>query len=125
MNKRIKLKKGILHKKCDDKCVNHRIIVEKKLVTSNICVGCKYRQVIHNICRKNYRDNRPRYKGECCNCGTEFYACKSMGIEIGWIDTGYGSCIKCNTSIALTFDEETNTVSNIPWDEYRKMKQVD
>ena len=67
-------------------------------------------------------DNRQRYKGECCNCGATFYACKSLGIEIGWLDTGYGRCIKCDTSIALSFDDEKQTVSTILWDEYRKKK---
>lgn len=43
MNKRIKLKKGILHKKCDEKCVNYRIIREEKLFTNNICESCKHK----------------------------------------------------------------------------------
>lgn len=43
MNKRIKLKKGILHKRCDEKCINYQIIREKKLLTNNICESCKYK----------------------------------------------------------------------------------
>lgn len=41
MNKRIKLKKGILHKKCDKRCFNYRIIVEEMFVTNNCCINCK------------------------------------------------------------------------------------
>lgn len=69
------------------------------------------------------KDNRQRYEGKCCSCGTTFYACKSLGIEIGWLETGYGSCLQCNTSLALTFDDENKVVSNILWDEYLKNKQ--
>lgn len=54
MNKRIKLKKGILKKKCDENCINHRIIVMKELVTSNICIGCKHKDIIEKICEENY-----------------------------------------------------------------------
>lgn len=54
MNKRIKLKKGILKKKCDKNCINHRIIVMKELVTSNICIGCKHKDIIEKICEENY-----------------------------------------------------------------------
>lgn len=126
MNKRIKLKKGILHKKCDDKCVNYRIVVDKGLVTSNICVGCKHKAIIEKICKKNcyksVKDNRQRYEGKCCNCGATFYACKSLGIEIGWLDAGHGRCIKCNTSLALMFDDEKQTVVTVSWDEYRNSK---
>ena len=41
MNKRIKIKKGLLHKKCDSKCINYRIIEGEKLITNNICQNCK------------------------------------------------------------------------------------
>ena len=68
-------------------------------------------------------DKRKRYEGICCNCGTKIYACKSLGIEIGWLDTGYGSCIKCDTSLALTFNEENQTVNTILWDDYIKIKK--
>lgn len=55
MNKRIKLKKGLLHKKCDSKCVNYRIIQNEKLITNNICKSCKlrYKQAIQKILKLN------------------------------------------------------------------------
>ena len=43
MNKRIKIKKGLLHKRCDDSCINYRIIKEKEMITNNICECCRYK----------------------------------------------------------------------------------
>lgn len=40
MNKRIKLKKGILHKKCDCRCDNFLIILDRALDTNNCCHRC-------------------------------------------------------------------------------------
>lgn len=54
MNKRIKLKKGILHKKCDMKCPMHQFIVKRKAITCNGCVGCKFRDdVAEKMCKEN------------------------------------------------------------------------
>lgn len=58
MNKRIKLKKGIFHKKCDENCVNYRIIVDKCLITSNVCIGCKHKSVIEKVCEENANKRR-------------------------------------------------------------------
>lgn len=55
MKKRIKLKKGILKKRCDKNCINYKIITDKKLITSNICIGCKHKKNIEKICKENYK----------------------------------------------------------------------
>lgn len=56
MNKRIKLKKGILHKKCDESCINYFVIKENQLITNNICIGCKckYRDNVIPLLAKNF-----------------------------------------------------------------------
>lgn len=53
MNKRIKLKKGILHKKCDDKCGMHRVIKREKFITCNGCINCKHKYIAERICEEN------------------------------------------------------------------------
>lgn len=56
MNKRTKLKKGILKKKCNENCINYKIITSRKLVTSNICIGCKHKSIIEQICDQHYEN---------------------------------------------------------------------
>lgn len=63
-------------------------------------------------------DKRQRYKGICPKCKTVFYACKSLGIEVGWLEVGYGSCLKCNSKLALKFNEDDKTVDVELWDYY-------
>lgn len=57
MNKRIKLKKGILHKRCDDNCYNYRMIVDAMFITNNSCSNCKFceDEKIQNILEKNFK----------------------------------------------------------------------
>lgn len=56
MNKRIKLKKGILKRRCDNDCIKYKIITDRKLITSNICIGCKHKKSIEKICNENYNN---------------------------------------------------------------------
>lgn len=53
MNKRIKLKKELLVKSCDDNCANYRFIKSARLVTNNCCSGCKHREEAHKLCEEN------------------------------------------------------------------------
>ncbi|WP_302773553.1 hypothetical protein [Clostridium paraputrificum] len=55
MNKRMKLKHGILKKKCDSKCVNYNFILDQAYITNLSCVGCKFidGEVIKNILKEN------------------------------------------------------------------------
>lgn len=53
MNKRIKLKKGILHKKCDNKCSMYRVIEREKFTTNNGCIGCKHKAIAEKMCEEN------------------------------------------------------------------------
>lgn len=46
MNKRIKLKKGILHKRCDDNCYNYRMIVDAMFITNNSCSNWSYCELV-------------------------------------------------------------------------------
>ena len=53
VNKRIKLKKGILQKKCDDRCVCYRTIVNEKFCTNNICIGCIHKTIADELITNN------------------------------------------------------------------------
>lgn len=53
MNKRIKLKKGILKKRCDDNCQMHSTIVREKFTTCNGCIGCIHRAIAEKMCEEN------------------------------------------------------------------------
>lgn len=54
MNKRLKLKKGILHKKCDESCPRYREIIHYRLITNNGCTGCKFHGEAHEkLCKPN------------------------------------------------------------------------
>lgn len=63
-------------------------------------------------------DNRPRYNTVCWKCGHEMYSCKSLGMEIGWSDTGFGSCTKCDARMAMNYNEETNEMDTYDWQIY-------
>lgn len=56
MNKRIKLKKGILKKSCSKKCVFYKNIIRYELTTNNCCVGCKYKNITDKIVDKHWTD---------------------------------------------------------------------
>lgn len=55
MNKRLKLKRGILHKKCDESCAIYRIIIKNKFITNNSCIGCRLREKTDFICDENFQ----------------------------------------------------------------------
>lgn len=63
MNKRIKLKKGILRKKCDNKCFLYKAIYDCSLITNLGCEGCKFSEgeIIENLLEEN-KDNNSKYK---------------------------------------------------------------
>ncbi len=60
MNKRIKLKKGILHKKCDERCANYSFVIRNNLITCNVCIGCKYKENMDKVCEENYKKLRSK-----------------------------------------------------------------
>lgn len=99
MNKRIKLKKGILKKQCNNNCINYKIITDKKLVTSNICIGCKHKSFIERICDQNMKK--------------ELFRCKECGSKMEWHDNGepapndeeWLECNKCGETRELTIEE--------------------
>lgn len=63
-------------------------------------------------------EDKPKYKAVCCKCETIFYACKSIGQDMGIIDAGCGSCPKCETFLNLTFDEQSKEMKTTEWDKY-------
>lgn len=60
MNKRIKLKKGLIHKKCDERCVNYDFVINNNLITCNVCIGCKYKENMDKVCEENYKKLRSK-----------------------------------------------------------------
>lgn len=60
MNKRIKMKKGLIHKKCDERCVNYDFVISNNLITCNVCIGCKYKENMDKVCEENYKKLRSK-----------------------------------------------------------------
>ncbi|BDE80468.1 hypothetical protein SIL18_02330 [Clostridioides difficile] len=60
MNKRIKMKKGLIHKKCDERCVNYDFVISNNLITCNVCIGCKYKENMDEVCEENYKKLRSK-----------------------------------------------------------------
>lgn len=56
-------------------------------------------------------DERKRYEVTCPECGAKIYACKSLGMELGFLDKGVGTCIKCRKMFGLNFDFEKQEMS--------------
>lgn len=61
------------------------------------------------------KDEKERYKSRCSECGHEFYACKSIGHNLGINEAGCGSCSKCKTFLNLTFDEQNKIMKTTEW----------
>ena len=59
MNKRIKLKKGILHKRCDYSCNLYKAIYDLSFETNIGCEGCKFveGEAIENLKKENEWNN--------------------------------------------------------------------
>ncbi|ACH91356.1 TPA: hypothetical protein KR283_003781 [Clostridioides difficile] len=60
MNKRIKMKKRLIHKKCDERCVNYDFVISNNLITCNVCIGCKYKENMDKVCEENYKKLRSK-----------------------------------------------------------------
>lgn len=57
MNKRIKLKKGYIFKKCNAKhCAIFRLIIKEKLTFNMVCSGCIHKSTMDKIIRYKFKD---------------------------------------------------------------------
>jgi hypothetical protein len=65
-------------------------------------------------------DTRPRYKCACPGCGHEFTACKSIAQELGLLNSGIGSCPKCESFYRLSVDEATKSMILTPFEDFTK-----
>ncbi len=95
MNKRIKLKKCLLHKKCDNKCVNYRIIQGERLITNNICQSCKFRngreiQQILKLNKLNGGKVMHKFKVTLKDGTDSIIECKRIGV----VRNEYGSFVE-------------------------------
>lgn len=61
-------------------------------------------------------DTRKRYKAKCPECGETIYICKSLGMEMGFMDTGSGECCKCKKRIKITFNFVKQELSTERWE---------
>lgn len=68
-------------------------------------------------------DNRPRYRGICPICGAELWICRSIGMELGWMNDGSGSCHKCNTFLHLIFKPEEKEFDVEAWEDFMRRDQ--
>jgi len=57
------------------------------------------------------QDTRKRFEAICPECGETVYVCKSLGMELGFLDKGVGTCAKCRKMIGLKFDFEKQEMS--------------
>lgn len=51
-------------------------------------------------------DGRKRYPAICPECKKEIFICKSLGMEIGWMKDGTGTCSRCQTFLHMTYNPE-------------------
>lgn len=62
--------------------------------------------------------SRTRYETKCCVCDQVFYACKSLAQETGLSTAGHGSCPQCDKFLSLSFNETTNKMDTLKWEDY-------
>ncbi len=60
-----------------------------------------------------------RYHITCPYCGRPLQACKSLGMEIGFMNIGMGTCLGCGKHFQLEFDFDSDklTAKEFPHDE--------
>ena len=64
------------------------------------------------------KEVQKRYPVECCNCGCEFYAAKSILQLWGYYDNGCGSCPECGQFLNLTYVPKKEKMVSKKWDDY-------
>jgi len=57
-----------------------------------------------------------RYSIKCPKCDAEIYACKSLGMRLGFAPWGFGTCINCKAHMALIYNYEADTMQTEDWD---------
>lgn len=68
-------------------------------------------------------DTRKRYKGICPVCGKELFICKSLSMLMG-INTGWGSCLGCETFLHMEFNEQRQEMDLEPFEDYAKREEA-
>ena len=66
------------------------------------------------------------YPAECCFCGKTVRVCRSLGMLLGWLDTGSGTCPCCKNRVRLELDREkdTMTISKLDTKSYEEIKDT-
>jgi hypothetical protein len=70
--------------------------------------------------RATKKDTRPRYPGVCPYCGTLIHACMSIAQQIGWHNSGVGTCYKCKKYFHLTFNVEKKEFDTETMEDFRE-----
>ncbi|HBF3269647.1 TPA: hypothetical protein KOB66_003552 [Clostridioides difficile] len=60
MNKRVKMKKGLIHEECNERCANYSFVIRNNLITCNVCIGCKHKENMDKVCKENYEKLRSK-----------------------------------------------------------------
>lgn len=56
-------------------------------------------------------ENEKDYPIVCPHCKAKIYAHKSLGIALGFLNTGYGRCVKCDKPFLLVFNTEKDEMT--------------
>ncbi len=63
-----------------------------------------------------------RYPLECCVCGAALSVAPSISMQFG-INTGHGTCLRCQTFLHLEIAEGGGFMVSEPWDDYAAREQ--
>ena len=63
-------------------------------------------------------NNNLKYEVVCPECNFIFKESKSISQELGILYSGFSICPHCQTSLNLTFNNETNTMTATIWEEW-------
>jgi hypothetical protein len=65
------------------------------------------------------------YKATCCKCGQKFLSSASIAqSEFGMLDAGHERCPKCNESLNLTYNPETETIITMGFEDYLRNRNI-
>ena len=105
MNKRQKLKNGILFKKCNSKhCWIFRVVVREKFTINNTCYGCRHKETMDGIIKRAFEDikdttfcqvSKNLIDKKIIKRYPYMYEGKCLGMTIG-NGRNYSKCNKCD-----------------------------
>lgn len=66
------------------------------------------------------------YLTDCCFCGKTVRVCRSLGMIMGWLDFGSGTCPCCKERVKLELDREKDimTINKPDKNHFSKVKDT-